>query len=74
MPPIVPVDKSTRLWDFPDIQKWQVIQSRANFWPEMAKINAQHQYERYSVYSLYWYKITDTDAEGEQRALQLARA
>jgi len=54
MPPIVPVDKSTRLWDFPDIQKWQVIQSRANFWPEMAKINAQHQYERYSVYSLYW--------------------
>ena len=38
-------DKSTRLWDFPDIKKYMVIKSRANFWPQMDRMNAQHTYE-----------------------------
>lgn len=44
-PPTVPTDKSSSLWDFPDIKKWQVIHSRTNFWPEMEKMNAEHMYE-----------------------------
>jgi len=44
-PPTLPADESTRLWDFPDIKKYQVIHSRRNFWKEMKKINDAHMYE-----------------------------
>jgi hypothetical protein len=44
-PTEVPADESTRLWDFPDIKKYMVIRSRANFWPEMDKMNKEHTYE-----------------------------
>ena len=44
-PPTVPEDESTRLWDFPDIKKYMVIRSRANFWPQMDKMNKEHTYE-----------------------------
>ena len=44
-PHVVPADESTRLWDFPDIQKWQVIRSRRRFWPEMERMDREHAFE-----------------------------
>ena len=44
-PHVVPTDESTRLWDFPDIQKWQVIRNRRRFWPEMERMDREHAFE-----------------------------
>ena len=44
-PHVVPADESTRLWDFPDIQKWQVIRNRRRFWPEMERMDREHAFE-----------------------------
>ena len=41
----VPADQSTRLWDFPEIKRYQVVTSRTDFWPQMERMKAEHAYE-----------------------------
>lgn len=39
---VVPEDSSSKLWDFPEIKRYQVQTDRATFWPNMAAMAKAH--------------------------------
>eukprot|EP00960_Hanusia_phi_P061513 764864-Hanusia_phi.AAC.4 len=52
---MVPGKRSTSLWDFPEIKRYQVQTSRADFWDNMKKLQDSH------AYSLEWPNAASTD-------------
>jgi len=52
---LVPGKRSTSLWDFPEIKRYQVQTSRANFWDNMKKLEDKH------AYSLEWPNVASAD-------------